>query len=203
MPPSGLRPVALHHHLHELVAHAPGGVVGDAELAVQRHRRASLLALGHEVDALEPHRERELRRLEDGPGGNGGLAVAAIALLELVCGQLAVSVVAAVRAHEAFGPAPAVEGVEALLFGAVEGEELVEADALLLCNRSGVQARGIVGQRGAAREVGSDGAAAAKAWATGQPRVWPVAGLALRGRGGVRARRAWERPKSRGRCRAS
>ena len=35
----------------------------------------------------------------------------------------------------------------------------------LLCNRSGVQARGIVGQRGAVRG-GRDGAAAAKAWAT-------------------------------------
>ena len=74
-------------------------VVGDGELAVQRHRRDPFLALGHEVDALEPHREGELRGLEDGAGGNRGLAVAAIALLELVCGQLAASVVAAVRAH--------------------------------------------------------------------------------------------------------
>ena len=55
--------------------------------------------------------------------------MAAIALLELVGGQPAASVVAAVRAHEAFGPAPTVQGVEALLFGAVEGEELVEAPA--------------------------------------------------------------------------
>ena len=38
---------------------------------------------------------------------------------------------AAVRAHEAVGPAPMGEGVEALVFGTVEGEELVEADAFL------------------------------------------------------------------------
>ena len=107
------------------------GVVGDAELAVQLHRRCTFLVLGHEVDALEPHRQGQLGGLEDGAGGNGGLAVAAIALLELVCGQLAASVVAAVRAHEAVGPAPSVEGVEALFFGAVEGEELVEADSFL------------------------------------------------------------------------
>ena len=93
--------VALHHHLHQLVAYAPGGVVGDAELAVQRHRRAPTLALGHEVDALEPHREGQLRGLEDGAGGNGCLAVAAVALLELAGVQLAAVVMATVRAEEA------------------------------------------------------------------------------------------------------
>ena len=55
-----MRAVALHHHLHQLVAHAPCGVVGDAELAVQLHRRCTLLVLGHEVDALEPHRQGSL-----------------------------------------------------------------------------------------------------------------------------------------------
>ena len=123
--------VALHHHLHQLVAHAPRRVVGDAELAVQLHRRCTFLVLSHEVDALEPHRQGQLGGLEDGAGGNGGLAVAAIALLELVCGQLAASVVAAVRAHETVGPAPSVQGVEALLFGSIEREELVEADSFL------------------------------------------------------------------------
>ena len=123
--------VALHPPLHPLVAHAPRRVVGDAELAVQRHRRCTFLVLGHEVDALEPHREGQLGGLEEGPGGDGGLAVAAIALLELVCGQLTASVVAAVRAHEAVGPSPLKEGVEALVFGGVEGEELVEADSFL------------------------------------------------------------------------
>ena len=72
---------------------------------------------------------------EDGAGGNGGLAVAAIALLELVCGQLAASVVATVRAHEAVGPSPVVQGVEALLFGSIEREELVEADSFLELHR--------------------------------------------------------------------
>ena len=39
--------------------------------------------------------------------------------------------VVAVRAHEAVGPSPVVQGVEALLFGSIEREELVEADAFL------------------------------------------------------------------------
>ncbi len=109
--------------------------VGDAELAVQRHRRCTFLVLGHEGDALESHRQGQLGGLEDGAGGNGGLAVAAIALLELVCGQLAASVVAAVRAHEPVGPAPSGQGVEALLFGSIEREERVEADSLLELHR--------------------------------------------------------------------
>ena len=32
--------VAFHHHLHPLVLHAPSGVVGDAEMAMQLHRRS-------------------------------------------------------------------------------------------------------------------------------------------------------------------
>ena len=45
--------VALHHHLHQLVSDAPRGVVGDAQMAVQLHRRDPFLVLGHEVDGLE------------------------------------------------------------------------------------------------------------------------------------------------------
>ena len=71
----------------------------------------------------------------DGPGGNGGLAFAAIALLELLCGQLAAPIVAAVRAHETVGPALSVQGVEALLFGSIERQELVEADSFLELHR--------------------------------------------------------------------
>ncbi len=122
--------VSLHHHLHQLVAPAPRRVVGDAELAVQRHRRAPLLVLGHEVEALEPHRERELGGLEEGPGGNGGLAMAAVALLELWGIQLTAPVMGAVSAQKAVRPSPLKEGVEALVFAAVEGEERVEADSL-------------------------------------------------------------------------
>ena len=60
-----------------------------------------------------------------------GLAMEAIALLELGRGQLAASAVATTRTHEAVGPSPLVQGAEALLFGSVEREELVEADAFL------------------------------------------------------------------------
>lgn len=57
--------------------------------------------------------------------------MAAIALLELGGGQLAASVMATVRADEAIGPSPAIQGIEALVFGSVEGEEFVETDSFL------------------------------------------------------------------------
>ena len=61
--------------------------------------------------------------------------MAAIALLEFVCSQLAASVVTTVRAHEAVGPSPSVQGIKALLFGSIAGEELAEADAFLELHR--------------------------------------------------------------------
>ena len=88
--------VSLHHYLHQLVAPTPGGVVRDAKLAVQRHRRCTFLVLGHEVEAVEPHRERELGGVEEGPGGDGSLAMAAVALLELSGVQLTAPVMGAV-----------------------------------------------------------------------------------------------------------
>ena len=123
--------VALHHHLHQLVSYAPRRVVGDAQMAVQFHRRDAFLVLGHEVDGLKPHRQGQLGGVEDGAGGDRGLAVAAIALLELAAVELTASVVATVRAHEAIGPSPTIQGVEALVVGSIEREEFVEADSFL------------------------------------------------------------------------
>ena len=100
-------------------------------MAVQLHRRDPFLVLGHEVDGLEPHGERQFGGVEDGACGNRGLAVAAIALLELAAVELAAAVMATVRAHKPIGPSPLIQGVEALVFGAVEREEFVEADSFL------------------------------------------------------------------------
>ena len=130
--------VALHHHLHQLVAHAPRRVVGDAQMTVQLHRRDPFLVLGHEVDGLKPHRQEQLGGVEDGSCGDRGLAVAAIALLELAAVELAASVVATVRAQKPIGPSPLIQGVEALVFGAVEREECVEADSFLKLYRVAV-----------------------------------------------------------------
>ena len=57
--------------------------------------------------------------------------VAAIALLELAAAQLAASVMATVGAQKPIGPSPLKERIEALVFGAVEREECVEADSFL------------------------------------------------------------------------
>ena len=60
--------------------------------------------------------------------------MAAIALLELAAVELAASVVATVRAQKPIGPSPLIQGVKALVFGAVEREEFVEADSFLELN---------------------------------------------------------------------
>ena len=73
-------------------------------MAMQFHRRDPFLVLGHEVDGLEPHGERQFGGIEDGAGGDRGLAVAAIALLEFSAGQLAPPVMAAVRAQKTVRP---------------------------------------------------------------------------------------------------
>ena len=57
--------------------------------------------------------------------------VAAIALLELVGVELAASIMATVRTHKAVGPSPSIQGVEALVFGSIEREEFIQADAFL------------------------------------------------------------------------
>ena len=72
-------------------------------MAVQLHRRDPFLVLGHEVDGLKPHRQGQLGGVEDGSCGDRGLAVAAIALLELAAVELAASVVATVRAQKPIG----------------------------------------------------------------------------------------------------
>ena len=100
-------------------------------MAVQFHRRDPFLVLGHEVDGLKPHRQGQLGGVEDGSCGDRGLAVAAIALLELAAVELTASVVATVRAQKPIGPSPLKERIEALVFGAVEREEFVEADSFL------------------------------------------------------------------------
>ena len=50
--------------------------------------------------AWKPHREGQLGGVKDGACGNRGLAVAAIALLELAAAQLAASVMATVGAQK-------------------------------------------------------------------------------------------------------
>ena len=121
--------VALHHHLHQLVAHAPRRVVGDPQMAVQLHRRDAVLVLGHEVDGLKPHCQGQLGGVEDGSCGDRGLAVAAIALLELAAVELTAPIMAAVRAPKTVRPPTLKERVEALISGAIEREEYAEADS--------------------------------------------------------------------------
>ena len=91
-------------------------------MAVQPHRRDPFLVLGHEVDGLEPHGERQFGGIEVVPADRG-LAVAAIALLQFSASQLAAPVMGAVRATKTVRPPPLKERVEALISGSIEREE--------------------------------------------------------------------------------
>jgi len=134
-PRQALLPVALEHRLHQLVLHAPGRVVRNPQLAMQMHRRNALFALRQQVDRLEPHGQRQLRRLEDSAGDHRGLALAAVALAQLARVQVAALVVAAVRTHEAVRPAHLEQLVEALVLVAVFFHEFVQAEAFLELDR--------------------------------------------------------------------
>ena len=57
--------------------------------------------------------------------------MAAVVLLELSGVQLTALVMGAMWAQKAVRPSPLKEGVAALVFAAVEGEERVEADSFL------------------------------------------------------------------------
>ena len=84
---------------HAVLSEMPGwrcSVIADAPL----------LALGHEVEALEPHRQGQIGGLEEGPGSDGGLAMAAVALLELSGVQLTAPVMGAVSTQKAVRPSP-------------------------------------------------------------------------------------------------
>ncbi len=125
----------LGHHLHQLVLDAPGGIVGNPQLAVQLHRRDPLLGLGQQVDRLEPEGQRQLAGLEDGPGDDRGLPAAAVALAQLAGVQETAPVVAAVRAHEAVRPAQPEQCVMALVLVSVMFEKFVETEAFLELDR--------------------------------------------------------------------
>ena len=73
-------PIVLHHHLHQLVAHAPRGVVGNTQMAVQLHRRDPFLVPGHQVDGLEPQGVWQFGRCEDGAHSEDSEIRSAIAI---------------------------------------------------------------------------------------------------------------------------
>src|SRR3954454_4684688 len=122
--------VALQHHLPELVFDGPGGALGHAEAAAQLDAGDALLRLGHVVEGAEPGPQRHLGGGEDGAGGQRGLASAGPALEQLARPDRAMPPLAADRALEALGPAPAKERLTAGRFSAVLLLELGFAEPL-------------------------------------------------------------------------
>src|SRR3954469_15368247 len=123
--------VALQHHLPELVLDGPGGALGYAKAAAQLDAGDPLLRLGHVVEGAEPGPQRHLGGGEDGAGGQRGLPPAGTALEQLARSDRAMASLAADRALEALGPAPAEQRLAAGLLGAALLLELGFAEPLL------------------------------------------------------------------------
>ena len=132
--------VGLHHGI-ELLAHEPGPVVLDAELAGEFAARDRVLRLRDEKHSLEPLYERQERLGEDGAGLERGLNPARVALVQPALARHRVLASAASWTREAVWPAPAPHGRLALLFRTVSPLELGKAQALLELDRVARQRR--------------------------------------------------------------
>ncbi len=97
--------VGLHHGI-ELLAHEPGTVVLDAELAGEFEARDRVLRLRDEEHSLEPLYERQERLGEDGAGLERGLKPARVALVQPALARHRVLASAASWTREAIWPAP-------------------------------------------------------------------------------------------------
>ena len=119
------------HHLHELVLHRPGGLVGHPDLPHQFQGRDGVLPLGEQVHGQEPGGQRQLGTVEDGPSRKAGLPVTGVALIQPTPGQDAAVPAATIGADEAPGPAGGEQCLGTLLLGAVPALELRHRQALL------------------------------------------------------------------------
>lgn len=122
------------HDLQQLVFELPGGVVSDAKLPGQLQCRDATLALGQQINGQKPGGQRQVRAMEDGAGGQRGLVMTAMTLIEPPR-QPAAGVIATIGAHEPFGPAMLEEGGLAFFFCAILLEKRRQRQAGLELNR--------------------------------------------------------------------
>ena len=108
--------LAREHHLHDLLLHRPGVALLDPEPAAEFDRADPVLGRDHEMDGQEPGGQGQLGGVEDRPGGERDLALAAVALVELAPGQPRVATVVAGRADEPLRPAKLLQRRPAWLF---------------------------------------------------------------------------------------
>lgn len=128
---------AILHGGSDPMAHIPGGFIGPAaDLPLNLQRTDALLALGHEVNHLEPDAQVIVGILKDGFGDDGeAIAVPSTAFLALtnpVKGlglQLIDFVVAATRALNAIRPAAFLQELFAGFFRRKAAHELRESES--------------------------------------------------------------------------
>ncbi len=114
-----LRVVTLLHYLHQLVLHAPGSFVRDAQLSFHFQGRYPTFGLGQYVHAQKPQCQWQLGVLEDRAADERCLVMTAMALIDLSGSNLTVSGMAALRTDKSVGPAPLEQSVVTLLFGTI------------------------------------------------------------------------------------
>jgi hypothetical protein len=125
------------HRRHDLVMHQPSRRVAHADVALEFERRQPGLGLADQVDPEEPTRQRQLRVVQQRAGGQRGLSMTSMTLVEAaaVAHNATVRPAAAAWADEAIGPARTPQGFGTGRFGAKALEEFRQGHALLELDR--------------------------------------------------------------------
>ncbi|MGK0172371.1 MAG: hypothetical protein ACI9W2_004106 [Gammaproteobacteria bacterium] len=134
-PPERPDSVPLLHRRHELVLHPRCAVAGQSEFARELQRPDAVFGLGQQTHCEEPHRERQLRILEQRTGDERGSMVAPRAFAQCPRVQCAQPRVVTLRANEPVGPTRSMECFGALLFSAVLSQKLPKTVSVLKLDR--------------------------------------------------------------------
>lgn len=140
----GLLPLS--HGPEDLVVQQPGGVVVHPQTAAQLKGRDAGLGLADQVEGQKPLGQRQLGRLHDRAGCDGGLIPTGAALIPLEPAAMHKPMALAVAAGtvEPIRPACLLQGGLALLLSAVKPQEprqretLLELDAVARHGRPGI-----------------------------------------------------------------
>lgn len=112
-----MRCVSLSHGRSDAPKHRPGGLIGHADLVGQLNGGEASLVLRDEIESQKPLAQADMAMMQNRPSCDGGLTVAAGALVQAV-GQAAAMFVSSFRADKAIRPALCDQIVPAVLLRA-------------------------------------------------------------------------------------
>jgi hypothetical protein len=113
--PQGGFILSLFHQLHQLVLHAPSRVVGNSELAIERQSREAVFRLGQQINGEKPHCQWQLGSLRQSATNERVLSVAAMALIDELRFERAITGIVTRGANELLAPAPPKQCRQTLL----------------------------------------------------------------------------------------